>query len=188
MKRYLYILTGILCVCSCTDLSEYESDIDNIKGQIEQLKKDCAKINDRIVSMQALAAQIKARESITGVSELLDQSGKVTGYVITFKNADTITINLPEEDDAPSVDAPTEVLISIKEDAEGLWWTLNGEYMLDGEGERLPASLGGQTPLLKIENDVWLVSVDGGKTWESMADGNVWEPGAVGTENLWREI
>ena len=30
--------------------------------------------------------------------------------------------------------------------------------------------------------------VHGGKTWESMADGNVWEPGAVGTENLWREI
>ena len=168
MKRYLYILTGILFFYSCADLSEYESDIDNIKVQLEQLKKDCAKINDRIVSMQALAAQIKARESITGVSELLDQNGKVTGYVITFKNADTITINLPEEDDAPSVEAPSEVLISIKEDSDGLWWTLNGEYVLDGQGERLPASLGGQTPLLKIENDVWLVSVDGGKTWESL--------------------
>ena len=27
-----------------------------------------------------------------------------------------------------------------------------------------------------------------GKTWESLADGNVWEPGAVGTEALWKEI
>ena len=27
-----------------------------------------------------------------------------------------------------------------------------------------------------------------GKTWESMIDGNVWEPGAPGTETLWVEI
>lgn len=27
-----------------------------------------------------------------------------------------------------------------------------------------------------------------GKTWESLVDNNVWEPGAVGTESLWREI
>lgn len=27
-----------------------------------------------------------------------------------------------------------------------------------------------------------------GKTWESLADNNVWEPGAVGAEELWTEI
>lgn len=26
-----------------------------------------------------------------------------------------------------------------------------------------------------------------GKTWESLVDNNVWEPGAVGTETLWKE-
>ncbi|NCE98391.1 carbohydrate-binding protein [Emergencia sp. 1XD21-10] len=26
-----------------------------------------------------------------------------------------------------------------------------------------------------------------GKTWESLVDGNVWEPGEVGTESLWQE-
>lgn len=26
------------------------------------------------------------------------------------------------------------------------------------------------------------------KTWESLVDGNVWEPGATGTESLWREV
>ena len=28
----------------------------------------------------------------------------------------------------------------------------------------------------------------GGKTWESLVDNNVWEPGATGTESLWQEI
>lgn len=27
-----------------------------------------------------------------------------------------------------------------------------------------------------------------GSTWESLVDSNVWEPGAVGTETLWKEI
>lgn len=27
-----------------------------------------------------------------------------------------------------------------------------------------------------------------GKTWESLIDNNVWEPGAVGTESLWVEV
>lgn len=27
-----------------------------------------------------------------------------------------------------------------------------------------------------------------GKEWESLVDNNVWEPGVVGTENLWKEI
>lgn len=28
----------------------------------------------------------------------------------------------------------------------------------------------------------------GGKTWESLVDNNVWEPGVTGTEALWKEI
>lgn len=27
-----------------------------------------------------------------------------------------------------------------------------------------------------------------GKMWESLVDGNVWEPGAEGTESLWKEL
>jgi chitodextrinase len=27
-----------------------------------------------------------------------------------------------------------------------------------------------------------------GKTWESLIDNNVWEPGAIGTESLWKEV
>ena len=30
--------------------------------------------------------------------------------------------------------------------------------------------------------------VHNGKTWESLIDNNVWEPGAVGSESLWKEV
>lgn len=28
----------------------------------------------------------------------------------------------------------------------------------------------------------------GGKVWESLVDNNIWEPGVVGTETVWREV
>ena len=168
MRRLFYI--GIACVSafSCTDLSEYESDINDIKTQIEQLQEQCSLINGRIEAMQSLITQVQARESITGVSEILDEKGNVTGYVITFKNAETITIDLPVKDDASSEDASDRMLISIKEDHDGFWWTLNGEYMLDDQGRRLPASLGGITPKLSVVDGQWMVSTDNGKTWVNL--------------------
>ena len=111
MKRYLYILAGILLAFSCADLTGYEEDIEDIRTQLEQIERECAKINEKIESMQALAAQVQARESITGISEILDNDGNVTGYVITFKNAETISFDLPVE--SPSVDAPEDVVISM---------------------------------------------------------------------------
>ncbi|MCI8829849.1 MAG: hypothetical protein HFG43_02530 [Lachnospiraceae bacterium] len=27
-----------------------------------------------------------------------------------------------------------------------------------------------------------------GETWESLIDGNVWEPGEIGTENQWKKV
>lgn len=32
------------------------------------------------------------------------------------------------------------------------------------------------------------VVTHGGKTWRSLVDGNVWEPGAAGSEALWEEV
>lgn len=182
MKRYLYILAGILLAFSCADLTGYEEDIEDIRTQLEQIERECAKINEKIESMQALAAQVQARESITGISEILDNNGNVTGYVITFKNAETISFDLPVE--SPSVDAPEDVVISIKKDAEGLWWVLNGEYMLDTQGNKLPATVGGHTPQLKVENDDWYVSVDGGKTWDVMEITTSGTVSAVGVSSV----
>ena len=41
----------------------------------------------------------------------------------------------------------------------------------------------------KLLKDVYKRQVThNGKTWESLADNNVWEPGAIGTESLWKEV
>ena len=64
-------------------------------------------------------------------------------------------------------------------DAPRLWAeVLPGQSGEVGEWERLGAT----NPYMAGDR-----VAHGGKTWESTIDGNVWEPGAQGSEGLWRE-
>lgn len=65
-------------------------------------------------------------------------------------------------------------------DAPSLW----AKVLTDPSGEILPWEQPGSTnPYMKGDKVTHI-----GKTWESLVDNNVWEPGAVGTENLWKEV
>ena len=65
-------------------------------------------------------------------------------------------------------------------DAPSLW----AKVLTDPSGEILPWVQPDSTnPYAKGDK-----VTHNGKTWESLVDNNVWEPGAVGTENLWKEV
>ena len=65
-------------------------------------------------------------------------------------------------------------------DAHSLW----AKVLTDPSGAILPWEQPGSTnPYMKGDK-----VTHNGKTWESLVDNNVWEPGAVGTENLWKEV
>lgn len=65
-------------------------------------------------------------------------------------------------------------------DAPSLW----AKVLTDPSGTILPWEQPGSTnPYMKGDK-----VTHNGKTWESLVDNNVWEPGAVGTESLWKEV
>lgn len=65
-------------------------------------------------------------------------------------------------------------------DAPSLW----AKVLTDPSGAILPWEQPDSTnPYMKGDK-----VTHNGKTWESLVDNNVWEPGAVGTENLWKEV
>ena len=65
-------------------------------------------------------------------------------------------------------------------DAPSLW----AKVLTDPSGAILPWEQPGSTnPYMKGDKVTHI-----GKTWESLVDNNVWEPGAVGTESLWKEV
>ena len=65
-------------------------------------------------------------------------------------------------------------------DAPSLW----AKVLTDPSGTILPWEQPGSTNPYMMGDKV----THNGKTWESLVDNNVWEPGAVGTENLWKEV
>ena len=65
-------------------------------------------------------------------------------------------------------------------DAPSLW----AKVLTDPSGAVLPWEQPDSTnPYMKGDK-----VTHNGKTWESLVDNNVWEPGVTGTENLWKEV
>ena len=79
-------------------------------------------------------------------------------------------------------------VIGIRKDADGVYcWTLDGEWMLDEEGKRIPTTgtdgEDGVIPIMKIEEDYWHVSYDNGATWTRL-DKAVGEDG----DSMFKEV
>ena len=149
----------ILCVtlAGCKDDfddSELRKQIADLNGRLTSLEKLCAQMNTNISSMQTIVNALQQNDYITGVTPITE-GGNTTGYSITFAKNKPITIYHGKNGSS----------LSAKKDADGIYyWELNGSWLLDDENNRMKVS--GVTPQLKIENEHWLVSVDGGKTWD----------------------
>ena len=65
-------------------------------------------------------------------------------------------------------DGHTPVLGTKQDTDDAYYWTIDGEWVLDGEGNKIPLVTVGATPQLKIEDETWFVSYDDGKTWEEL--------------------
>ncbi len=159
VTRFICLLLCAAISMACTDLSSYEKELEHINNEADRLGRLCDEINDKISSMQSLASQISSREDITGISQILDDNGVVTGYSISFRNSETISFSLSAENQS------SDHGLSVRKDESGMWWTFNGEYITGNDGSRLPVG-GGVTPKLKVEGTVWYMSVDGGLSWD----------------------
>ena len=156
--RHLVWLT-VLCIAlaGCKDDfddSELRKQIADLDGRLTSLEKLCAQMNTNISSMQTIVNALQQNDYITGVTPITEEDNTI-GYTITFVKNKPITIYHGKNGSS----------LSAKKDADGIYyWELNGSWLLDDENNRMKVS--GVTPQLKIENEHWLVSVDGGKTWD----------------------
>ena len=201
MKRFFLsvVLATTLALTSCqfddsalwSKLDEYGESIRDHEQRISALEELCKQMNTNIEALQTLVDALEKRDYVTNVSEVRS-NGEVVGYTISFAYSDTITIYHGEDgkDGANGKDGYTPQ-IGVMKDTDGIYyWTLDGEWLLDGKGNKIQANgvngtdgtngsngtngTNGVTPQLKIENDYWYVSYDNGATWEKLgkATGN----------------
>ena len=135
----------------------------------EELKQQCEQMNTNISSLQTIVDALQENDYVTGVVDV-KENGMVIGYTITFSKERPVTIYHGKDgaDGTPGKDGVSPV-IGVRE-VNGVWyWTLDGELMLDTNGNEIPTTgtdgtngKDGVTPVLKIEDGYWYISYEGG--------------------------
>lgn len=202
----LLALTSCLITASCDDYN-YTDQLQSLGKRVEALENWVANYNADLNALQILIKNVEARGFITKITENSDGT-----YTIFFNNEDTMTIRNGRQgkDGRDGRDGQElDFLISVKKDTDGIWyWTLNGEWMLDGDGNKLRATAidgkdgsNGQDgrdgtvnpqdpviiPQVRINQETrhWEISIDGGTTWEDTgiaADGKDGKDGRDGKD------
>ena len=196
MKK-LSLLLLMLTVCFFTAChKDIWAELENLDQRVTKLEELCKEMNTNITSLQTIVDVLQSNDFITSIVEI-KKDGKVVGYTITFGKHDPITIYHGQDgkdgQDGQNGSANTPV-IGVAQDTDGVYyWTLNGEWLLDDNGNKLPVSgkdgqngangsngqdgengkdgadgQDGITPQLKIEDGYWYISYDNGATWTEL--------------------
>ena len=154
----------------CYDDSDLQTRMDQAEADIAELQQLVKDINTNISGLVTIVDALKNSDQITSVTPLSDGSG----YTITFSKSGTITIyNGKNGVDGTNgtngengADGHTPV-ISVKLDQDGqYYWTVDGEYLTDAEGKKIPATAHIATPQIRINEGNFEISYNEGLTWE----------------------
>ena len=210
----------LLAAVSCSqDLSDVNGRLEDLEGRVARLEKLCEEMNKNISSLQGIVTATETGDVITSVTPITE-GGKTVGYTLTFAKGDPITLYHGQDgadgkdgkdgtngkDGKDGADGHTPV-IGVKQDTDGIWyWTIDGEWLLDTNGQKVKAvgtdgtdgkdgtngtngkdgqnGKDGVTPQLKIEDGYWYVSTDNGATWTQLgkATGEDGKDGKDGTD------
>ena len=143
--------------------------VDRLEGRVDALEKLCKEMNTNISAMQTIVNALQNNDYVTSVTTITE-NGEVIGYTITFAKSQPITIYHGKDGDTP--------VVGVKQDSDDIYyWTLNGEWLLDANGNKIEVQgaegKNGITPQLKIENDYWYVSYDNGVSWTQLGRATV---------------
>ena len=193
MKRFLSILSLVILgfvSTACYDDTDIREKIDDLDGRVTTLETLCTELNANLSALTTLVQAMQKGDYVVSVSPLFEDGVEV-GYRIVFKESGVVDLyhgkdgadgedgkdgangadgkdGANGQDGANGTDGHTPVL-GTKQDTDGAYyWTIDGEWVLDGEGNKIPLVTVGATPQLKIEDETWFVSYDDGKTWEEL--------------------
>ena len=109
---------------SCYDDSALNEKLEAVQNEVDQIKTDLTQLKS---DLAALKAAVDANLSVSQLNQLPD------GYELVFSDGTKAVIK-----------NGTSSVVGAKEDEDGvIYWTLNGEWLLDADGNKIKASAGG---------------------------------------------
>ena len=189
MKKILSILAAAaFCLVSCTSYDEIAmwNKNEDLGERVSRLEELCEQMNSNISALQLIVEALQDNDYVTGIVPVTE-NGKTIGYTINFSKSGPVTI-YHGKDGEKGDDGKTPV-IGVKKDTDGLYyWTLDGEWLTDDEGKRIPAQGrdGKSAYELAVEKgytgtlEQWLESLKG----ESGNNGNDGDDGQKGDDGI----
>ena len=162
--------------------------VDNLENRVVQLEELCRQMNTNITALQKIVEVLQNNDYVKSVTPVM-QNGTEVGYTIAFNKSSPITIyhgkNGANGSDGKDGKDGITPLIGVKQHTDGIYyWTLNGEWLTDTDGNKIKAQgtdgtngADGQdgtngkdaiTPQLKIEGGYWYISYDKGISWTQL--------------------
>ena len=121
------IAMSAVTLTSCTD---YQDEIDGLDSRVTALEQLVADMNTNLSSLSSIVTAMESGDYITNVTSNSD------GYIVTFAKAGAITV----KNGTNGIDAVTPVILPVKDADGNYYWQLNGEWMLDADGNKVRAN------------------------------------------------
>jgi hypothetical protein len=142
---------------------------------LKELQELVASANAELAALDKIVSMLDDSHTIDPVTLKETEDG----YEVSFKDGKKIFIPFGKD----GSDGRTLIPVGVKLDEDGLYyWTVDGEWLLDAEGNKMRAGatdgqpgvdgesgVDGIVPQIKVEDDWWWISVDGGETFEKLA-------------------
>ena len=149
------------------DLYEINNEIDKINQRIDSL---CNAVNTNIASLQTIIDVMQDNDYVDSITPIVE-GGETVGYEIVFTQSGSVKIYHGKKGETGHTP-----IVGVQQAEDGRWyWTIDGEWLLDGEGDKVLAEAidgidgekgeEGITPKLEVRDNYWYISYDNGATW-----------------------
>ena len=166
MRRFftLFAVMVAVLVSSCAyDDTGLWNALNSLEQRVATLEELCKETNTNLSALQKIVEAISQNKQIKNIAPIY-KDGAVVGYAITFTSGESVTIY--NDNKQESAGAVPQIGVA-KDNDDVYYWTLNGEWLLDANGNKIKAEGDdGLTPRFKIENEYWYVSYDNGINWD----------------------
>ena len=162
------VVAVLLSSCNGYDDSDLVKRIEDLEQKVTALQNQVNGINSEITALKITLDAVNSQDVVTRI-KAIEENG-VQGFEITYAKSGTVKIFLNSSSETPQ--------IGVREVGGVLYWTWNGQLLLDGNGKMIPCTgtngkdgkdgtngTNGITPKIEIQDGYWAVSYDDGKTW-----------------------
>lgn len=137
------LLWGVLAVLAIAlptllaSCDKYGDDLRQLGSRVEVLEKKVLEAGEELTALKRIVETVEGQNRVTDVVHNSDGS-----YTITFASSGPVTLRNGRQGEAGERGSDGNGLeLSVAQAADGLYyWTINGEWMVDGEGNKLRAS------------------------------------------------